>query len=54
MELGEAIHIKHGFAFRSQYFSDNGQLVVLTPGNFNEGAAFASDPTRIDSTPVQF
>ena len=46
MELGEAIHIKHGFAFRSQYFSDNGQLVVLTPGNFNEGGGFRVRPDK--------
>ena len=46
MELGEAIHIRHGFAFRSQYFSDNGQLVVLTPGNFNEGGGFRVRPDK--------
>ena len=46
MELGEAIHIRHGFAFKSQYFSDNGQLVVLTPGNFNEGGGFRVRPDK--------
>ena len=46
MELGEAIHIKHGFAFQSQYFSDNGELVVLTPGNFNELGGFRIRPNK--------
>ena len=40
MTLGEAIHVKHGFAFKSQYFSDSGDFVVLTPGNFNEKGGF--------------
>ena len=36
IQLGEAIHVKHGFAFKGEYFSDIGSYVVLTPGNFNE------------------
>lgn len=27
-------NIKHGHAFKSEYFTDNGELVLLTPGNF--------------------
>ena len=38
--LGDAIHVKHGFAFKSQHFSDSGSCVVLTPGNFNEEGGF--------------
>ncbi len=38
--LGDAIYVKHGFAFKSQYFSDSGEFIVLTPGNFNEEGGF--------------
>ncbi len=40
IRLGDAIKVKHGFAFKSQYFSDTGEFVVLTPGNFNEAGGF--------------
>ena len=46
MKLGEAARIKHGFAFKSQYFSDSGEYVVLTPGNFNEGGGFRLRPDK--------
>lgn len=36
--VGDLIDVKHGFAFKSEYFSDSGEYVVLTPGNcYNEG-----------------
>ncbi len=36
--VGELIDVKHGYAFKSEYFSDSGDYVVLTPGNcYNEG-----------------
>ena len=31
--LGDEIEIKHGFAFKSQYYADTGPYVLLTPGN---------------------
>ena len=40
IQLGNVIHIKHGFAFRSEYFSDSGNHIVLTPGNFFEKGGF--------------
>lgn len=46
MELGDAIHVKHGFAFKSYYFSDNGDFVVLTPGNFHEEGGFRRRPGK--------
>ena len=33
--LGELIDIKHGFAFKSQYFTNEGKYILLTPGNCN-------------------
>ena len=44
--LGTAIRVKHGFAFKSQYFSDSGEFVVLTPGNFNEEGGFRLRPGK--------
>jgi len=46
ISLGDAIHIKHGFAFKSQYFSENGKYVVLTPGNFYERGGFRPRPGK--------
>jgi type I restriction enzyme, S subunit len=40
INLGLAIHIKHGYAFKSAFFTDNGQYIVLTPGNFTEQGGF--------------
>lgn len=33
--LGELIKIKHGFAFEGEYFEEQGEYVLLTPGNIN-------------------
>src|SRR3990172_6509282 len=35
VSLGEYFRIKHGFAFKGQFFSKEGPFIVLTPGNFN-------------------
>lgn len=34
------IKIKHGFAFKSKFFANSGEYIVLTPGNFFEGGGF--------------
>lgn len=33
IKLGDAIQIKHGYAFKSKFFSDSGKYILLTPGN---------------------
>ena len=38
--LRDAIEIKHGFAFRSEFFEQTGELVLLTPGNFEEEGGY--------------
>jgi type I restriction enzyme S subunit len=38
--LRDVIAIKHGFAFSSDYFVDEGEYVLLTPGNFREEGGF--------------
>ncbi|GAB4175176.1 MAG: hypothetical protein Fur005_37110 [Roseiflexaceae bacterium] len=36
-KLGDYIRIKHGYAFKSEFFTDKGTYILLTPGNFQEG-----------------
>lgn len=44
--LGRALHVKHGFAFKGEYFASEGEFVVLTPGNFYEGGGFRARPGK--------
>lgn len=44
--LGSAIHVKHGYAFKGEFFSDQGGYIVLTPGNFNEEGGFRARPEK--------
>lgn len=47
LALGDALHIKHGYAFKSRYFSDDAtKWVVLTPGNFLESGGFRARPEK--------
>jgi type I restriction enzyme, S subunit len=34
--LGEAIRVKHGYAFKGEFFAPRGSHLVVTPGNFHE------------------
>ncbi len=37
-QLGNLISIKHGFAFKGEYFGDNPEgPILVTPGNFASG-----------------
>lgn len=40
IELGSSLHVKHGFAFKGEFFTDAGEFMVLTPGNFLEEGGF--------------
>lgn len=44
--LGELIKIKHGYAFKSEYFADAGKFILLTPGNFHEAGGFRERPGK--------
>ena len=44
--LGDAFSVRHGFAFKSAYFADDGSLFVLTPGNFHETGGFRLRPGK--------
>jgi type I restriction enzyme S subunit len=46
IELGQAIHVKHGFAFKGEFFDDVGDHIVLTPGNFHEDGGFRLRPGK--------
>jgi type I restriction enzyme S subunit len=40
-KLGDIVSVKHGYAFRGEYFSEIPTLdILLTPGNFNIGGGF--------------
>jgi len=38
--LAELCDIKHGFAFKSEFFASSGDHVLLTPGNFHEAGGY--------------
>jgi type I restriction enzyme S subunit len=38
--LSQLCDIKHGFAFKSEFFTDSGDYVLLTPGNFYESGGY--------------
>jgi len=38
--LGDVCNFKHGFAFKSEFFVDKSDFVLLTPGNFYEDGGY--------------
>ena len=38
--MGDILNIKHGFPFLGEFFSDKGDYIILTPGNFFEAGGF--------------
>ncbi|MDP2222887.1 restriction endonuclease subunit S [Nitrosomonas sp.] len=46
MLLGEYVRIEHGFAFKGEHFSEAGNYVILTPGNFHEAGGFRARPGK--------
>ncbi|OBT04687.1 hypothetical protein A9267_17205 [Shewanella sp. UCD-FRSSP16_17] len=39
-ELSEMLSVNHGYAFKSEYFTSEGDYVLLTPGNFKEEGGY--------------
>lgn len=39
-KMRELFRVKHGFAFKSEYFTNSGEHVLLTPGNFYDEGGF--------------
>lgn len=51
--LAELVEIKHGFAFKGEFFSENPPGdVLLTPGNFAIGGGFKDDKFKYYNGPV--
>ncbi len=40
IQLGDGINVKHGFAFKGEFFASVGECIVVTPGNFLERGGF--------------
>jgi len=40
VRFAELFRVKHGYAFKSQFFDSSGPYVLLTPGNFHEEGGF--------------
>ncbi|WP_116473161.1 restriction endonuclease subunit S [Zobellella maritima] len=45
-DLKQYISVKHGFAFKSEYFSSSGNFILLTPGSFHETGGFRDQGTK--------
>lgn len=39
-KIGECLNIKHGYAFKSEFFKKEGEFALLTPGHFYEKGGF--------------
>jgi type I restriction enzyme S subunit len=51
--LENLVGIKHGFAFKGEYFSDEPTAdILLTPGNFKIGGGFKSDKLKYYNGPL--
>lgn len=51
--LGDLIDIKHGFAFKGEYFCDEEKKdVLITPGNFKIGGGFKNDKLKFYDGPI--
>jgi type I restriction enzyme, S subunit len=44
--LGELINVKHGYAFKGEFFAAEGDHIVLTPGNFPIGGGLKLRPGK--------
>lgn len=52
-QLAELIEIKHGFAFKGEFFSDNpSDDILVTPGNFAIGGGFQLNKPKFYTGPV--
>jgi type I restriction enzyme S subunit len=40
LALGDVLEVKHGFAFKGEYFGEGGEQRLVTPGNFFERGGF--------------
>ncbi|NPD47608.1 restriction endonuclease subunit S [Lentimicrobium sp. S6] len=45
-ELRKVLHVKHGYSFKGEYFSNDGNYILITPGNFFEAGGFKYTPGK--------
>lgn len=45
-KIGEYINIKHGYAFKSDFFVDESDYILLTPGNFYEEGGYRNQGNK--------
>lgn len=45
-KLGELFRVKHGWAFKGEFFSETGIQSILTPGNFYESGGFKANTSK--------
>lgn len=45
-KLGDLLTVKHGYPFKGEFFSDEGEFIVLTPANFFETGGFKKTPGK--------
>lgn len=52
-KIGDVVSIKHGYAFKGEFFSDfETENILLTPGNFKVGGGFNYQKTKFYNGPV--
>ena len=44
--VGDLCRVRHGYAFKGEYFRADGELIVLTPGNFEAGGGLKERPGK--------
>ncbi|MCP3941406.1 MAG: restriction endonuclease subunit S [Desulfobacteraceae bacterium] len=53
ISLGDIFKVKHGFAFKGEYFSDTStQTMLVTPGNFSIGGGFQNNKKKFYDGPI--
>jgi type I restriction enzyme, S subunit len=53
VKLGDIFKVKHGFAFKGEYFVDyHTKTILVTPGNFNIGGGFENQKKKFYDGPV--
>jgi type I restriction enzyme S subunit len=54
VRLGKYFRIKHGYAFKGEFFGERGPHILLTPGNFQEegGLKLKGEKEKYYSGPV--
>lgn len=46
VKIGDLLTVEHGFAFKSEFFSEVGDAEILTPGHFHESGGFRPRPGK--------